>query len=473
MIVARENEIKQLKEAYAAKEPRFVAIYGRRRIGKTFLVRELLQDKICFSHTGIADKNMKEQLTGFMASVSDCGYDDFEKPSNWIEAFQIIKEIIKRSKARRKVIFLDELAWMDTPRSSFLPALEFFWNGWASARKDVMLIVCASSTSWIINNVIHNKGGLHNRLTDQIYLRPFYLEECERLIKQRGLALGRNQILICYMIMGGVPYYWNLLKKGKSIAQNIDAIFFDQNAPLKNEFKYLYASLFKNPERYMTLIQTLGTQKRGLSRQKIIEKAGIKNSGAVTNQLAELEECGFIRKYVEYGKKKRDAIYQLIDNFSLFHLKFIENATDEHFWMNSENTPETNIWKGLAFERVCLQHINQIKEGLGIKGVLTNVYSWECESDDEKGVYGSQIDLLIYRKDQVVNICEMKYSTKPYLLNATEYEKIQERISDFQVVENTGFAIHPIVVTPMGLKENKYSSEIQQIITMDDLFKPE
>lgn len=264
-----------------------------------------------------------------------------------------------------------------------------------------------------------------------------------------------------------------MLKKGKSIAQNIDAIFFDQNAPLKNEFKYLYASLFKNPERYMTLIQTLGTQKRGLNRQKIIEKAGIKNSGAVTNQLAELEECGFIRKYVEYGKKKRDAIYQLIDNFSLFHLKFMENATDEHFWMNSENTPETNIWKGLAFERVCLQHINQIKEGLGIKGVLTNVYSWECESDDEKGVYGSQIDLLIYRKDQVVNICEMKYSTKAYLLNATEYEKIQERISDFQVVENTGFAIHPIVVTPMELKGNKYSSEIQQIITMDDLFKSE
>ena len=273
------------------------------------------------------------------------------------------------------------------------------------------------------------------------------------------------------MIFGGVPFYWSFLKKGLSLVQNIDSILFEKNAPLKKEFEYLYASIFKNPEVYLKIINILGTKKIGMTREEIIENTDIPNSGDLTVKLDELESCGFIRKYNAFGMKTKGAIFQLIDNFTLFYYKFLENyPTDEHYWANQLNNPALNNWLGLAFERVCLEHIKQIKIKLGISGVHTEVNSWSCKSDAEKGIFGSQIDLLIVRDDQVINLCEMKYSGTTYTLKQEEDEKIRNRISDLATVTQTKHAIFPTLITTYGLAQNGYSSNIQSVVTLDDLF---
>ena len=470
MLIAREKEKEKLLKAADSEYSQYIAIYGRSRIGKTFLVREVYGENIFFSHTGIANEKTATQLEAFRDSLRSYGIES-DIPSTWIDAFGQLKSAIANAKEGKKIIFLDELSWMDTAKSDFMAALEFFWNGWASARKDIVLVVCASSTSWMLNKVIHNKGGLHNRLTGQIYLEPFSLKDCELLAKSYGLAMSHIDILNCYMIMGGVPHYWSFLEKGYSLSQNIDNIFFDKSAPLRDEYKYLYASLFKNPETYMNIVSTLGKKKAGKTRSEIIEDAKLTNSGAVTKQLEELELCGFIRKYTEYGKKKKGSVYQLIEPFTLFYFHFMKNkSSDEHFWSNSFGTPKINTWQGLAFERVCLLHVKQIKKKLEIGGVVTEEYSWLCKNDEENGILGAQIDLLIYRKDQVINICEMKYYNSTYSLGKKENESILNKMESFRKVTGTRFALHPILITTVGLHENEYSNIIQAVITVDDLF---
>lgn len=472
MIIAREKEQRILQDAFSSKQSEFIAIYGRRRIGKTFLVRETLGKHFAFSHTGVANANVEIQLEAFRDSLKTYGIKLKESPKSWIEAFSLLKTLIENSeKSMKKVIFLDELSWMDTAKSNFLTALEFFWNGWASARKDVLLVVCASSTSWIIDNLIHNKGGLHNRLTGRIHLNPFYLKDCAELAKENGLIAEHMDIIKYYMVLGGIPFYWNLLKKGYSVAQNIDALFFASDAPLHDEYEYLYSSLFKKPEVYMEIVKTLAKKNSGMSRLELIEKAHLSNSGNITKKLEELEQCGFIRKYYEFGKQKKDAVFQLIDSFTLFYFRFMEKRTmDSQFWMHSTGTHKITAWQGLAFERICLLHIDQIKKKLEIGGVLTEVQSWYCKADKEKGLLGSQIDLLICRRDQVINICEMKYYDGLYTMNKADYLSVQNKINDFKLATGTRYALHPTLITSFGAKKNSYSENMQDLICAEDLF---
>ena len=472
MIIGRNAEIELLNEILHDDKSHFVAVYGRRRIGKTYLIREVFNYRFTFQHSGLSEGSMNEQLFAFDSSLKDAGINIKKKSKNWLEAFDKLKETIRNSNEKRKIVFIDELSWMDTPKSDLMVALENFWNGFASARKDIVLIVCASATSWMLSKVVHNKGGLYNRLTQQIHLQAFCLRECEEYIQSEGLALNREQILQYYMIFGGVPYYWGFIKKGLSLAQNIDNTLFAKNAPLRDEFKYMYASVFKNPETYIKIIETLGTKKVGLTREELIKLTGLSNSGDLTGKLEELESCGFIRKYYAVGMKKKNAVYQLIDCFTLFHFKFLQDEpTDEHFWTNQINTPAVNTWMGLAFERVCMQHVAQIKNKLGISGVLTEINSWYCKADPDRGVFGSQIDMLITRKDQVINLCEMKYSGSEYTITEKVDKSIRNKINDLRVLTSTKFAIYPTLITTYGLVNNSYSDSIQSVITLDDLFR--
>lgn len=471
MIIGRETEVKLLKSISQDDYSHFVAVYGRRRIGKTFLIRESFDYRFTFQHAGLSEGGMKEQLFAFTSSMKDAGYEYKSKPKNWLEAFEGLKDLVRQSNEKRKIIFIDELSWMDTARSDLMVALENFWNGFASARKDVVLIVCASATSWMLSKIVHNKGGLYNRLTEKVNLQPFSLKECEEYVREAGLALNRNQILQYYMIVGGVPFYWGFLKKGLSLSQNIDQIMFAADAPLKDEFKYLYASVFRKPEQYIKIIETLGLKKIGMTREELIEESGIPNTGDLTTKLEELESCGFIRKYYAFGMKKKNAIYQLMDCFTLFHFKFLQDApTDEHFWTNQINTPVVNTWMGLAFERVCLYHVNQIKGKLGISGVLTEVNSWYCKADPDRGVFGSQIDLLIVRKDQVINLCEMKYANSDFTITDKVDRSLRNKVSDLKTITGTKYAIYPTLITTYGLVSNSYSLEMQSVIVLDDLF---
>ncbi len=471
MFIGRKKELQLLHEIQNDDSSHFLAIYGRRRVGKTFLIREAFDYRFAFQHAGLSDSGMKGQIFAFVSSLKDAGYEVKKQPKNWLEAFEYLKDLIRKSSEKKKIIFIDELSWMDTPKCDLMVALENFWNGFASARKDIVLIVCASATSWMLSKVVHNKGGLYNRLTEQIHLRTFCLGECEEYVKNSGLAFNRNQILQYYMIFGGVPYYWGFLKKGLSLSQNIDRILFEKDAPLRDEFKYLYASVFKKPENYVKIIEALGTKKVGMTREEIINAAKISNSGDLTTKLEELESCGFIRKYYAFGMKKKNAIYQLMDCFTLFYFKFLKSQpTDEHFWTNQINTPLVNTWMGLAFERVCMEHIEQIKVKLGISGVLTEVNSWYCKADLDNGVFGSQIDMLIVRKDQVINLCEMKYSQSEYTITEKVDRNIRNKINDLITVSGTKYAIYPTIITTYGLVENSYSQEVQSVVTMDDLF---
>lgn len=473
MIIGRKPEQKELLEAANSEYSKFVAVYGRRRVGKTYLIRETFNYSFTFQHTGLARGKMKDQLLNFRTSLHTASGKRYTQFKNWYEAFFALEEWLGSLPEGKKIVFLDELPWMDTPRSNFISGLEHFWNSWASARKDILLIACGSATSWIVNKLINNHGGLHNRLTNRILLQPFTLAECEQYSEANNLGLTRYQVVENYMIMGGIPFYWSLLKRDLSLAQNIDSLFFSNDTEgLTHEYQQLYASLFNNPEPYMNIVSALAKKAKGLSRDDISKSINVRTGGELSKLLSELEWCGFIRKYNSIGKLSKEALYQLIDNFTLFYFQYMKGNqnNDSHFWTNNIGSPLHRAWSGLAFERVCLQHIPQIKEALGISGVLSNVYSWRTEADEDKGIDKTQIDLLIDRNDGVINLCEMKFSAQEYAITEEEEMKLRRRRGNFIEATNTKKAIHITLVTPYGLKQNSHSAIAQNEVNLNSLF---
>lgn len=479
-MIGRIEEKRQLQSLLHESEPQFVAVYGRRRIGKTLLIRESFHYEFTFQHTGLSTYSLtpntrkQVQLEKFYESLCEAGFTPKEKPASWYDAFDGLKELIKKSKKKKKVIFIDELSWMDTKGSELISALEHFWNGWVTARKekDVILIVCASATYWMMDKIINSKGGLHNRLTGLISLRPFTLAECEEYLRSRQVVLSRHQMIQCYMILGGVPYYWSMLKKGKSLSQNIDEMFFREGGPLQNEYDNLYKALFHKPDQYIRIIETLCSVKKGITRDEICKKAKIASSGDLTKKLKELENCGFIRKYMPFGLERKNTLYQLIDNYTLFYNRFLKHKRyDKDYWKSASKSPEVISWSGLAFERVCLEHIQQIKNALGISGVQVTVNSWKCDADPEKGLQGSQIDLLIVRKDQIINVCEMKYTESDYAPDLAFDKAMRRKISDLQRATGTKYAIHATLITNNEVKETPYTGDIQSVVTGVELFQ--
>lgn len=471
MLIGRKKEIQELQQAYASDESKFVAIFGRRRIGKTYLVREVFQENFAFTYSGMAQVSTKEQLKRFYLTLKSCGFKGGAYPNNWIEAFYMLEQYLKGLPKGKKIVFLDELPWMDGPKSSFIPAFENFWNAWASARKDILLIVCGSATSWMVKKILKNRGGLHNRLNNQIHLQPFNLYECELYARSINLPMERQEIMEAYMIFGGIPFYWSLLNKALSLPQNIDTLFFGRTPKLGNEFKELYSSLFKQPEPYLDIITTLAKKKIGMTREEIIANSNLTTNGQLTKYLEDLENCGFIRRYQAMGSKRKNALYQLIDNFTLFYFKFIEGKkyTDINYWSKIQMTPIFTSWCGLAFERICLIHSEQIKKALGISGVITYEYSWTTAANDEHP--GAQIDLLIDRSDKTINLCEIKYSDSPYLIDKKYIENLRNKAALFRQLTKTRKGIAMTMITSSGLMKNSYAmNNIHSEVTADDLF---
>lgn len=470
MIIGRKNELSRLQNLLSSDQSEFYAVYGRRRVGKTYLIREAFNYRFTFQHTGLANAKMSMQLAEFQRSLQLCGAKRQARPKNWYEAFWQLQDFLLESKSEKKVLFLDELPWMDTAKSNFISALEHFWNNWCSTRKDIILIVCGSATSWIMDKIILDHGGLHNRLTGRILLQPFSLAECESYASMQGLKLSRKDLMEAYMIWGGIPYYWSLLQRGQSLSQNIDRLFFHPTGEMALEFQALYASLFKNSQMHVAIVETLGKNNAGMQREQVLSASKIEDSSAFSKALNDLEYCGFIRKYNALDKKKKGTLYQLIDNFTLFYYRFIsENSNhEEHFWSSSLNTSVHNSWAGLAFERVCMQHIPQIKHALGISGVLSNVYSWSTKKNDEHP--GAQIDLLIDRQDNIINLCEARFSTEPYIMTQNDEDDLLRRQTVFRQVTKTKKAIHPILLTTYPPVENAHLNVVQAVITMENLF---
>lgn len=471
MLIGREKEKHILQEALAEEPSQFIAVYGRRRVGKTFLIRETYGNDFYFQYTGAAKLSSRKQLIRFQLALREQGLNDVLPLTNWMTAFSELKRFINLQPEGKKVVFLDELPWMDAPRSGFLSELEAFWNGWASARKDIVFIVCGSATSWMVKKIIKNKGGLHNRLNHRIALQPFTLRECEALLQSRGIVLTRKQILEGYMIFGGVPYYWSLLERGASLSQEIDRLLFSRNGDLYDEFSLLYASLFNKPEPYIKVIELLAKKKKGLTRLELIKAGKFEDNGKFSEILDDLEWCGFIRGYSMMGQKVKDEIFQLIDHYTLFYYEFINGKRrSKNYWQTLQGKPQYNTWCGLAFERVCLWHVDQIKMKLGISGVLTDEYAWRCLPDKETGRKGIQIDLLIDRSDGIIDLCEMKYSKKEFAITEDYEQELIQKKTTFAEVTKTKSAVHTVMVTTNGLAHNAYIGEIQNEVDLDNLF---
>lgn len=467
-MIGRDAEVKSLRKAYEATESQFVAVYGRRRIGKTYLINEVFHGRYSFHAVGIERAGKRDQLTAFRLELRNQGCNDCPRLTSWLEAFAELGKFLEGLPSSKKVIFLDELPWFDSPCSGFLPAFEHFWNGWASLRKDVLLIVCGSATTWIVDKVLRSRGGLHNRVTCQIPLKPFTLRECEEYAAYKRLGYTRGDIVETYMALGGVAYYWSLLQEGLSVAQNFDLLFFGEQAEMRLEFDYVFNSLFKMPTQHVAIVRLLGRQKTGMTRDAIVRKLGTVSGGALSACLNELVQCGFLRCYNSIDKAKSGGVYQLIDPYCLFYFEFIESWTgsDPNHWSKNLVSPRTNGWRGRAFERVCFWHVPQIKQRLGISGIEANVYSWRGKADDS----AAQIDMLIDRADGLVDICEIKYSAEPYEMTKEENEKILHRCLVFQKNGHARRAIRTILIASAGLKPGKYSGNITSVVSGDDLF---
>ncbi|MCL1909834.1 MAG: AAA family ATPase [Kiritimatiellaeota bacterium] len=469
-VVGRQKEKAELKRYFESGRPEFIAVTGRRRVGKTYLIKETLSENITFYFTGSIGKNITNayQLRKFDDTLAEYGGEALPASADWSDAFFKLKKLLKTFKGKRQVIFIDEFPWLDSPKSDFLPALDYFWNSFASSRPDIMLIVCGSAASWIVKNIFQNKGGLHNRVTGRIWLSPFTLRECEELFNELGVVMNKYQIAETYMVFGGIPYYLNMFEKGLGPTQNTDKLLFAENAPLKNEFAEVFGSLFRSSDRHIRIVCALSEARAGLTRDEIIEAADIPGGGNLTRTLSELEQCGFIERYTDFTKPKNNAYYRLIDPFTLFWLKYVKdnNTKDEYYWTNLIDDGGRRAWSEYAFEQLCMNHIPQIKHKLGISGISTEVFSWRSKDFQP----GAQIDLLIARKDGVINLCEMKFSLNPVTISKKDELGLQQKRMAFFAETGVRMAVHTTMITTYGLTEKGYRASVQSEVTLEDLF---
>ena len=475
-MIGREQELNELLKLYNGKKAELVAIYGRRRVGKTYLVDETFRGKITFRHAGLSpvEENkkgfLKAQLEHFYYSLLLQGMKKSHRPESWLEAFYMLETFLEeRDDGDRQVVFLDELPWLDSPRSGFMTAFEGFWNTWGCHRSNLMVIVCGSASSWMKDALINNHGGLYNRVTYIIKLSPFTLRECEAFFTEMNVHLSQYDIVQSYMALGGIPYYLGYFESGLSLAQNMDKLFFSKQAKLREEYERLFSSVFDSPEYVRTIVEVLYARNAGYTRKEILTKLGIQDGSRLSESLHALMASDFVVKYVPFGFSKREEHYKLVDPFCLFWLHFVKNnaALDEHFWSNSQLSQSIVSWRGFAFEQVCFNHIEQIKHALGISGVKTVQSAWSKKDGDTDG---TQIDMLIERSDNVLNCCEIKFYGSDFSVDKAYYKTILRRQEILLQEVPPKVSIQSVLITTFGLASNEYAGCFSNVITLKQLF---
>lgn len=475
-MIGREQEARELNRLYDSGRSELVAIYGRRRVGKTYLVDEVFSGRITFRHAGLSptDENAKgllqAQLNHFYNSLDLHGMEPQEKPGNWLDAFLMLEKFLQKiDDGSRQLVFLDELPWLDSPRSGFLRAFEGFWNTWGCHRKNLMVVVCGSANSWVLDKLINNHGGLYGRVTHEIKLSAFTLRECEEFYRSKHVPFSRYDIVQSYMIFGGIPYYLGYMDESLSLAQNVDRLFFSRDGVLRNEYDRLFDSVFTNPTAIKAIVRLLYSRNAGYTRKEITEKLAVTDGGTLSKHLNALLSSDFVVKYVPFGYSKRDEHYKLVDPFCLFYLHFVQGQTrsNERFWQQNVTAQPVVTWRGFAFENVCFNHVSQVKSALGVSGVISSSSAWSKKGDDEEGM---QIDLLIQRADNVVNMCEMKFTSEDYSVDKKYYRTLLSRSERVREMVSPKASVHSTLITTFGLKHNEYSGAFSNVVTMDDLF---
>jgi len=473
-ITGRISEQKILATMLASSEPELIAIYGRRRVGKTYLVRTFLQESIVFEFTGIHEAKRKTQLENFSQALQLATKNPIPLavPTSWLQAFGMLDAYINTLPAdKAAVVFFDEFPWIETRKSGFLQAFDHWWNAYATKRSHLKVVICGSAASWMIDKIINHRGGLHNRVTQRIRLLPFTLAETQQYLRSKNVILDQYSQLQLYMAVGGIPHYLQNIRPGESTAQTIDRLCFAKDGFLKNEFTNLYRSLFAHSENHERVIRALAAKGKGLTRNEIIAECRFTSGGTTSNILEELEESGFITPHIPFQKNANESIYKLSDEYSLFYLKFIEHAkdTENGAWLRQYSTPAYTIWSGFSFESVCQKHVLQIRRKLGIEGVLTHTSTWR--HTPQKGEQGAQIDLLLDRQDRCINICEMKFSSSEFLMDKKYAGELDTKVNVFRAETGTKKTIFPTMVTTFGTRKNEYYlGRIQAEVIMEDLF---
>ena len=476
ILIGREHEREILLNALHSRKPEMVAVIGRRRVGKTFLIQSVYAQNMAFHIAGTQDSTLKEQLKNFTYLLRQTfkGIAPTEKPTSWLDAFQQLITCMEAVQSTEKqVVFFDELPWLATRKSDFLKGLSFFWNNWA-AQKNIVVVICGSSASWMIQKVVEHKGGLHNRLTKRLHLFPFNLYETEIFLKNLNVNYNRYQIIELYMAMGGIPHYLNEVEPGLSAAQNIERICFSPSGLLNNEFSRLYPALFENADNHIAIIKTLAQKWQGMTRNEIVTLSKLADGGGFTRCLDELISSGFISSYFPFGKKKKEMLYRLTDEYSLFYLQFIENKAykSKDVWVELSQTRAYKSWSGYAFESLCLKHISQIKKALGISGVYAETSGFYQKGTPQNA--GVQIDLLIDRKDNVINLFELKFYSGLLTLSKSYADDLRDKVTVFKELTNTRKQVFLNLLTTFGLKQNEHSlGLVDKTLTMDALFSQE
>lgn len=472
-LIGRKDELAILNKALQSRDPEMVAVIGRRRVGKTFLVREAYKGRIDFELVGIQNGTLREQLQNFVDRLNLYAKPlfPFQRPTNWLQAFQMLVVWLEANpKSDKRVLFFDELPWLATRKSDFVKALGYFWNSWAS-QQNICVTICGSAASWMIKNIVRDRGGLHNRITRRVYLAPFTLLETEVFLKNRDVRLDRYQIMLLYMALGGIPHYLKEVEGGKTAAQNIDQLCFSPNGILQDEFIHLYPALFENPETHIKIIRLLGKTRQGLSRAEIIDAAQLPNGGNTSKALDELVASGFASEFYAFGKKKKDLKYRLTDEYSLFYLQFIEkneNAGRGH-WQSLSQTQAWKSWSGYAFENLALRHVPEIKKALGIAGIYTEHSAFYQKGTPEQP--GVQVDLLIDRGDHAINLCELKFYNAPIALTKAMANELRTKIALFRAKTQTNKQIFLTLITPFSLIPNEHSiGLIDNALDMETFF---
>jgi uncharacterized protein len=470
-LVGREDEIVKLHELLYTKEAEMVAIYGRRRVGKSFLIKKAYKKETIFSLIGTKDASKADQLENFIDNIKELSKSKIplQKPKSWKAAFKILRTFIEDHKSKyKKVIFFDELPWLASPKSGFLQALEYFWNSWA-VDQTIILVICGSAPSWMMDNIINDTGGLHNRVTKKIHLQPFTLTETEKYFKSRKLKYNRYEIVQLYMVFGGVPFYLREIKANDSVANEIDRICFGEKAPLYGEFDNLYKALFTRYENYIVAIKALAKKKKGITRNELVTATKLSSGGTLTRILLDLEASSFITSYKPFGKKERETLYRLTDEYSFFHLSHIEkNSKTKGAWQKQVGSAAYNTWGGYGFESVCLKHVATIKSSLNIGGIYTEESSFYFHGNED--VPSFQIDLIIDRQDGIINICEMKFYKHNFIITKKYADQILSNLAYFKEISATKKRLNYTLITTYGLSKGQYNSVVDQSLTLDHLF---
>lgn len=483
-IVGRVREQELLRELFSSKKAEFIAVYGRRRVGKTYLIKNFVDalPATFFHVTGLRKGSLKDQLGEFAKQIGATFYQgpSLIPRSSWMDAFEDLTQAMSRApKDKKIVLFFDELPWMATPRSKLITALELYWNRYWVFDSRIKLIICGSSTSWIIEKIINNKGGLHNRVTRTMQLKPFSLYETESFLKEHQIHLTKRQILDLYTAFGGIPLYWSFIRKGCSAHQCIDELCFQSDGPLVKEFERLFDALFEDAKPYVELIRIIAQYRYGIGQAELIAKSKLPDGGSTVHKLCQLEEAGFITSLVPYGKKDKGVYYVIDDEYSLFYLYWIEpnlrmigkKALNKGFWLSQSQQPAWKVWAGLSFEATCYKHIDQIRKALKIDpGARAG--TWRHAPKDSRIDKGAQIDLLFDRLDGAITLCEIKRVDKPFKIDKSYAQELLNKMEVFRTQTKTDKQLFFCMITTMGLKPTMYSEEIiAKQATLEDLFR--